>query len=181
MSRKGPQRYPTEVIQGAIARLEKGARLADIARELNVPKNTVKYWLDHANKHLPDTANARPVEARIHARLTRETWDIIFAALKALRGKLADASVRDLVAVVSELFDRQAQFGALAGKTQVPEKVIEKSEELRITVQKVLQRRDAGGAETRQGGPAPERVDDAAAAERIVDAEVESPEANGAT
>lgn len=181
MSRKGPQRYPTEVIQGAIARLEKGARLADIARELNVPKNTVKYWLDHANKHLPETSNARPVEARIHARLTRETWDIIFAALKALRGKLADASVRDLVAVVSELFDRQAQFGALAGKTQAPEKVFEKTEELRITVQKVLQERAAKDAGTRQGGPAPERAEEPAVAERIIDAEAVGPEANGAT
>lgn len=181
MKRKGPQRYPTEVIQAAIARLENGARLADIARELKVPKNTVKYWLDHANKHLPETSNVTPGAARIHNRLTRETWDIIFAALKVLRGKLADASVRDLIYAISELFDRQAQFGALTGKGRVPDKVMEKSEEVRITVQKFLQKRTAKDAETRQGGPAPERAEEPAAAAQIIDVEAERPEGNSAT
>ncbi len=181
MKRKGPQRYPTEMIQAAVARLESGGRLADIARELNVPKNTVKYWLDHANKHLPENSKATPIATRIHNRLTRETWDIIFAALKTLRGKLAEATVRDLVAVISELFDRQAQFGALSGKSAIPEKVLEKSEEVRITVQKFLQKRSVEAPKSSLGGPAPERTEQPTAASPVIDVEAEKPEATGAT
>jgi hypothetical protein len=181
MKRKGPQKHSTEVIQRAIAMYEGGARLSAISRELKIEKTTVKYWLDNASKFLPEDRKQSPVAARIHTRLTRETWDIIFAALKVLRGKLADASVRDLVAVVSELFDRQAQFGALTGKGRVPERVMEKSEEVRITVEKFLQKQTAGDAKSRQGGPALERSEEPAAAAQIIDVETEKPEANGAT
>ena len=182
MKRKGPQKHSTEVIQRAIAMYEGGARLSAIARELAVEKTTVKYWLDNASKFLPEEGRSQsPVAARIHTRLTRETWDIIFAALKVLRGKLADASVRDLIYAISELFDRQAQFGALTGKGRVPEKVMEKSEEVRITVEKFLQKQAAGSTISRQGGPALERAEEPAAAEQIIDAEAEGPETNGAT
>lgn len=181
MKRKGPQKHSTEVIQSAIAKYEGGARLSAIARELGVEKTTVKYWLDNASKFLPEDRKQSPVAARIHTRLTRETWDIIFAALKVLRGKLADASVRDLVAVISELFDRQAQFGALTGKGRIPENVMEKSEEVRITVEKFLQKQAAGSEKSRQGGPAPERSEEPSAAAQVIDVETEKPEANGAT
>lgn len=180
MKRKGPQKHSTEVIQAAIAKYESGARLSAIARELKVEKTTVKYWLDNASKFLPENRSQSPVAARIHNRLTRETWDIIFAALKTLRGKLANASVRELVAVISELFDRQAQFGALTGKGNVPEKVLEKSEEVRITVHKFLQKRAAGDAKSSLGGPAPERAEAAAAESPVIDVEAEKPEGNGA-
>lgn len=181
MKRKGPQRHSTEVIQRAIGMFEAGARLSAIARDLGVEKTTVKYWLDNASKFMPEGQGQSPVATRIHTRLTRETWDIIFAALKALRGKLPEASVRDLVAVISELFDRQAQFGALAGKSRVPEKVVEESAEVRITVQKFLEKRTAEGAKSSLGGPALERAEQPPAAGPVIEVEAEKPEANGAT
>jgi transposase-like protein len=139
----GPQKYSKELIRKAIERLEAGARLTAIARELNVPKNTVKYWLDHSNKYLGEDAGHSAVAVRIQGKLTKETWDIIFLALKELRKKLESASARDLVQVISELFDRQAQFGALTTKKAIPERVIESSEEVRITVQKYLEKRQS--------------------------------------
>ncbi|OGS07192.1 MAG: hypothetical protein A3J70_14495 [Elusimicrobia bacterium RIFCSPHIGHO2_02_FULL_61_10] len=180
MKRKGPQKYSTEVIQSAISKFESGARLSAISKELGVPKNTVKHWLDHASKYLPESAE-HPVATRIHNRLARETWDIIFAALKVLKGKLPDASVRDLIAVVSELFDRQAQFGALTGKSRVPERVLEKSEEVRIRVETYLKKRTSGESPKSSLGGAPlERSDAPAAAAEPIDITPEPTEGNGA-
>lgn len=141
MKRKGAQKHPTEVIQKAIAKYEGGARLSTIARDLGIRKSTVKYWLDNATKFMGEGSHENPVTARIQKRLTTEVWDIIFAALKVLKGKLEQTSVSDLVDVISELFDRQAQFGALAARAPMPEKVMEKSQEIRIMVQQYLQKK----------------------------------------
>ncbi len=157
MKRKGPQKTPTEVIQKAIARYESGTKLSVIARELGKRRSTVKYWLDNATRFAAQDQESEtdPIMARIQNRLTRQSWDIIFAALKTLKGKLEQASVRDLVAVVSELFDRQSQFGALAGSRTAPDRVMEKSEEVRITVQKYLKRQAGEGEPIRDLGAAP--------------------------
>lgn len=180
MKRKGPQKHSTEVIQSAISKFESGARLSAIAKELGVPKNTVKHWLDNASKFLPES-ESHPVATRIHSRLARETWDIIFAALKTLKGKLPEASVRDLVAVISELFDRQAQFGALTGKGRVPERVVEKSEEVRIRVETFLKKRTSGeDPKSSLGGAPVERSDAPAAAAEPIDVKPEPAEGNGA-
>ncbi|MBI4063483.1 MAG: transposase [Elusimicrobia bacterium] len=181
MKRKGPQKYSKETIQSAIVKLESGARLTDIARELGVPKNTVKYWLDHANKHLPEDRGQSIVAARLQKRLTRETWDIIFASLKVLKEKLSEATVRDLVAVISELFDRQAQFGSLAARA-IPEKMFEKSEELRITVQSYLKKKStAQESETSQSDATLESNKEQNAGAQPVAAEDGKSGANGAT
>lgn len=180
MKRKGPQKHSTEVIQSAISKFESGARLSAISKELGIPKNTVKHWLDHASKYLPESEE-HPVATRIHNRLARETWDIIFAALKTLKGKLSEASVRDLVAVISELFDRQAQFGTLAGKSRVPERVVEKSEEVRIRVETFLKKRTSGEAPKSSLGGAPVERSDAPATEaEPIDVKPEPAEGNGA-
>ena len=177
MKRKGPQKYSSETIQSAITKYEGGARLSAIARELGVTKTTVKYWLDNATKFLPDEPGKNPVAARIQNRLTREVWDIIFTSLKHMKRKLEEASVRDLVSVVSELFDRQAQFGVLSARNGVPEKVFEKSEEVRITVQKFLQKKSS--VETTEplkeslGGGPPEQNDEPAAVPEIGDVAAE--------
>jgi len=144
MKRKGPQKHSNETIQTAIAKFESGARLSAIARELGVEKSTVKYWLDNAARFMSEKQGPNPAVARIQARLTREAWDIIFLTLKEIKRKLPEASIRDLVSVMGELFDRQAQFGMLAGRNAVPERVIEKSKELRITVREYLSKKSAG-------------------------------------
>ncbi|MFA6433765.1 MAG: hypothetical protein WCW52_03635 [Elusimicrobiales bacterium] len=144
MKRKGPQKHSKEVIMSAIAKFEAGGRLSSIAREIGVEKSTVKYWLDNASKFIADGVCKNPVADRLKGRLTRESWDIIFAALKEIKRKLPEASVKDLIIVIGELFDRQGQFGGLAGRGPMPEKVLESSEEVKITVQKFLQKRLGG-------------------------------------
>ena len=133
-------RHPNEMIKMAITKYENGAKLAAIARELKVSKTTVKYWLDNASKFIPDSDNKNPIVSRLGQRLVRESWDIVFSSLKELKSKLAEMSGRDLVVVISELLDLQSRFGSMAGKNTVPDRVIEKSEEVRITVQKYLEK-----------------------------------------
>jgi hypothetical protein len=135
------QRHSNEMIQSAITKFEAGAKLATIAKELNVNKSTIKYWLDNSAKFLPGSTDKNPIISRIGQRLSRESWDIVFASLKTLKGKLQEMSGRDLVLTISELLDLQSRFGTLSGRNSVPEKVIEKSEEVRITVQKYLQKK----------------------------------------
>ena len=151
MKRKGPQKHSNETIQNAITKFEGGARLSAIAREIGVEKSTVKYWLDNAARFMPERQGPNPAAARIQARLTREAWDIIFLTLKEIKRKLSEAPIRDLVAVMGELFDRQAQFGMLTGKNAVPERVLEKSEELRITVRQFLHNKSAGEKAASEG------------------------------
>lgn len=155
MKRKGPQRHSTETIQNAIAKFEGGAKLATIAKELEINKSTIKYWLDNASNFLPESAGKNPVVSRIGQRLSRESWNIVFASLKELKGKLSEMSGRDLVLVISELLDLQSRFGTLSGRNSVPGKVLEKSEEVRITVQKYLQKKisDDGDESSLSGKP----------------------------
>jgi len=139
--KKGPQKHSSEVIQSAIAKFEGGASLSNIAREIGVEKSTVKYWLDHANRFAGES-HTSPLTSRIQTRLTRESWDLIFLSLKEIRRKLPEASIRDLVTLMGELFDRQAQFGKALGSNTVPEKVLERTEELKVTVQRFLQSKE---------------------------------------
>ena len=44
----------------------------------------------------------------------------------------------DSQSIQQKLFDRQAQFGMLTGKNTIPERVLAKLEELRITVRQFL-------------------------------------------
>lgn len=135
-------RHPNNVIHAAIMKYENGAKLAAIARELKVSKTTVKYWLDNASKFIPGVENKTPLNSRLGQRLTSESWDIVLKSLKELKNKISEMSGRDLVVVISELLDLQSRFGTIAGKNAVPDKVIEKSEEVRITVQRYLEKQN---------------------------------------
>lgn len=182
MNRKGPQKHPKEMVQAAIAKFEGGARLSAIAREFGVTKSTVKYWLDNASKFVAEGQSKNVLGDRLRTRLTRESWDIIFASLKEIRRKIGDATIRDLVTVIGELFDRQAQFGALTSRAAVPGRVVEASEELRITVRKYLEKK--GEAEPSKEGQGAGAVEPPKADAPPIDAEIVGGEeggANGAT
>lgn len=183
MKRKGPQRYSTEIIQSAIAKYEGGAKLSAIARELSIEKSTVKYWLDNASKFLPE-AGSNPAVARIGQRATRESWDIIFAALKEIKRKLDEGTLRDLILVISELFDIQARIGALTGRHAMPEKSLEKSEEVRITVQRYLQKKiteEAESEKTSLSGEPVQSTEGTPARARPAEIVGQEREANGAS
>jgi len=179
--RPNAQKYPVEVIQSAIQKFEGGARLTNIARELGVSKTTVKYWLDHANKFLGDGTAESPIATRIQKRLTRETWDIIFAALKVLRKKLPDAGPKDLVQIIGELFDRQSRFGSIGSRNEVPAKVIEASEEIKVSVQKYLRKQESTEMVKEDlATTTPEQTSTHAEPAHVVGENGEQEEANGA-
>lgn len=181
MKRKGPQRHSNETIQSAIAMYEGGAKLSAIARKLEVEKSTVKYWLDNASKFLPE-AGSNPVVARIGQRATRESWDLIFAALKQIKKKLPEGNIRDLMLVVSDLFDLQARMGTLTGKHSVPAEAVEKSEEVRITVQRYLQKRtESEGVKTSLSAEPVEQIQEAETLPETTDITADKEETNGAT
>lgn len=181
MKRKGPQRHSNETIQSAITMYEGGAKLSAIARKLEVEKSTVKYWLDNASKFLPESGS-NPVVARIGQRATRESWDLIFAALKQIKRKLSEGNIRDLMLVVSELFDLQARMGTLTGKHSVPVNAVEKSEEVRITVQRYLKQRSQGETvKTNLSGEPVEQIQGAESLPESPDIKADKEETNGAT
>ena len=151
MNRKGPQKHTNELRQTAIIMFEGGARLSQIARDLGVKKSTVKYWLDNASEFIAESPlSDDPVAARLKGRLMREAWDIIFAALKEIKRKLPEATVKELTMLMGELFDRQGQFGALTGKNQVPQNIQESSEKVKITVAEYLRKQVTQVSEVRQ-------------------------------
>lgn len=139
--RKKPPKYPTEVIQSAITKYENGARLTTIAKEFKVNKSTVKYWLDNAAKFINNPDDKDPITSRMGSRLSRESWEIIFAALKQLKIKLPEMEGKDLVFTIGRLLDLQTIFSNMTGRIKVPESVIEKSEEIKLTVQKYLEKK----------------------------------------
>lgn len=123
-------------------KFEAGAKLSALAREFKVNKSTIKYWLDNAPKFMGDDDEKSPIISRLGERLSRESWDIVFNALKELKDKLIEMSGRDLVFLIRELLELQLRFGVIANNNTVPEKVIEKSEEVRITVQRYLEKQN---------------------------------------
>lgn len=136
------QRHPKKVIQSAIMKYEAGAKLSALAREYKVNKSTLKYWLDNAPKFIGGDEYKSPIVSRLGDRLSRESWEIVFSALKELKEKLFEMPGRDLVFLISELLDLQSRFGVMGSNNMVPEKVIAKSEEVRITVQRYLQKQN---------------------------------------
>ncbi len=181
MKRKGPQRHSNETIQSAITMYEGGAKLSAIARKLEIEKSTVKYWLDNASKFLPESGS-NPVVARIGQRATRESWDLIFAALKQIKRKLSEGNIRDLMLVVTELFDLQSRMGTLTGKHSVPVNAVEKSEEVRITVQRYLQQRSQGDVvKTSLSGEPVEQIQSAEILPAVSAVTSDKEETNGAT
>ena len=140
--KKGPLKHSKDVIQSAITKFANGGKLSAIARELGVEKTTVKYWLDHANRFITDSQD-NPIATRMQTRLTKESWDIMFMTLKEIKRKLPDATIKDLIALLGELYTREAQFGRGLASNPVPEKIIERSEELQVTVKRFLAGKDA--------------------------------------
>ena len=177
--KKGPTKHSKEVIQSAISKFENGARLSAIARELGVEKTTVKYWLDHASRFAAESAGS-PVTSRIQSRLTKEAWDLIFMSLKEIKRKLPEANIKDLVSLLGELFDRQAQFGKALGSNAVPEKVLERSEELQVTVKRFLAGKADSGSSESLSADSPQQVPSQEVTEAEIAPEEQKPEGNDA-
>lgn len=143
---KGPQRYSKETIQSAIQKLEDGASLSAIAREIGIPKTTIKYWIDNANKFLGDEHgdNLNSKVSRVQNQILDYGWRLLFKLYKRIQTKMPDAAFRDLVYAASELQGRLTQIrtlhGSVSGETP---SVMEVSEETKVTVRTFLEKKKA--------------------------------------
>jgi DNA-directed RNA polymerase specialized sigma subunit len=108
MSNKTLQRYPRELIQGAITKLEEGASLTAIAHELGVAKSTVSYWWSNASKFMGKgyEKDLNPKIAKIQNQIVEYGWKLYFKIVRKLNHTMDQASFRDLIYGASELQDR---------------------------------------------------------------------------
>ncbi len=144
MSNKTLQRYPRELIQGAITKLEEGASLTAIAHELGVAKSTVSYWWSNASKFMGKgyEKDLNPKIAKIQNQIVEYGWKLYFKIVRKLNHTMDQASFRDLIYGASELQDRlialkplQVASGKISSTTEV-----EVSEERKVTVRKFLEK-----------------------------------------
>lgn len=144
MSNKTLQRYPRELIQGAISKLEEGASLTAIAHELGVAKSTVSYWWTNAPKFMGKgyEKDLNPKIAKIQNQIVEYGWKLYFKIVRKLNHTMDQASFRDLIYGASELQDRlialkplQVVGGKISSTTEV-----EVSEERKVTVRKFLEK-----------------------------------------
>lgn len=144
MSNKTLQRYPRELIQGAITKLEEGASLTAIAHELGVAKSTVSYWWTNAPKFMGKgyEKDLNPKIAKIQNQIVEYGWKLYFKIVRKLNNTMDQASFRDLIYGASELQDRLIALKPLqvvAGKVSSTTEV-EVSEERKVTVRKFLEK-----------------------------------------
>lgn len=76
MRRRGPQKHATAKIAKAIMQHEAGTPLAEVARQHGVSKSVVKYWIDHAEKFVPEVVHAKraPAVAKLLRRGELMGW-----------------------------------------------------------------------------------------------------------
>ena len=144
MSNKSLQRYPKELIQGAITKLEEGASLTAIAHELGVAKSTVSYWWSNASKFMGKgyEKDLNPKIAKIQNQIVEYGWKLYMKIIRKLNHSMDDASFRDLIYGASELQDKLTQLKPLqgiGGKISSTTEV-EVSEERKVTVRKFLEK-----------------------------------------
>lgn len=152
---KGPQKYTKEIIQSAIQKLEDGGSLSAIAREMGLPKTTVKYWLDNANKFMgegdpADGLNSKVI--RVQNQIVDYGWRLLLKLYKRIQTKMEDASFRDLVYGASELQSRLTQIRTLNGSVADSSSMLEVSEETKVTVRTFLDKKKAQDSPPPDGG-----------------------------
>ena len=157
MGHKGPQKHAPEVIQAAIAKADAGVKLSDIAREFNVTKSTVKYWLDHPGNY-PTANNAGTPKAQ---RICAEGfWLVLGEAAARLRKNMPETWEGNLK-ILTELAPHIQSIRALDSRSaSVQSRVVEVSEEIAVKVKNFLKSRTSKEAtETDLGSPPPEQTE----------------------
>lgn len=181
MGRKGPQKHSTAKIAGAIMKHEAGTPISQIAEAEGVSKSLVKYWIDHADKFLPASVQAKrvPAVSRLLKRGELIGWKK-FVQLISLDKKAIDAM--DGTKRIEAAERLKNILMGLAGRTGMggdglPEEVVELSEKsARLIVRNWSSKKAAASLE-----PAPvERSPEAAPAAPPIDVTPEPPEENSA-
>jgi transposase-like protein len=110
MKDKTPQKHKRDEIQKALALLESGQTLSDVAKEFSISKSLLSYWRDHASEIPNDqTDNKKPERTR---KFITRCWNSIALAFKKLDSELKKEKplgVRDLALAIAVLRDKLAQ------------------------------------------------------------------------
>ncbi|MBI4369727.1 MAG: transposase [Elusimicrobia bacterium] len=114
MKRKSPTRHSPEKIKNALAKLEAGKPLTEIAKDLGVSKSLVSYWRDHATQIMPQEGqrSSRSKQDTRSRKFIAHCWQSIGLAFKKLDMELkADKpqGIRDLALAIAVLIDKLNQ------------------------------------------------------------------------
>lgn len=183
MSRRGPQKHSLTKIAGAIMKHEAGTPISRIAEEEDVSKSLVKYWIDHAEKFLPASVQAKraPALAKLFKRGELLGWKK-FVQLLSIPKKAIDEM--DPLKRVEALDKLEAILRRIAGRAgsgtgDVPQEVVEVSAERSSKL--IVRNWSQKAAEDRQGAPQAERSPKAEVGAPPIDAAVVKPEGNSGT
>ena len=114
MRRKPPTKHSPDEVKQALAKLQTGEPLADVARHFGINKSLLVYWRDRAGQldaKLPKGQAARRGSERTRKFIER-CWSSIMLAFKKLDGELKKdkpQGIRDLALAIAVLRDKLAQ------------------------------------------------------------------------
>lgn len=114
MRRKPPTKHSPEEVKQALARLQTGEALADVAKHFGVNKSLLVYWRDRAGQldaRQPRTQAAGKGNERTRKFIER-CWGSITLAFKKLDGELKKEKpqgIRDLALAIAVLRDKLSQ------------------------------------------------------------------------
>lgn len=113
MRRDKPKRHDPEKVKQALALLQTGKSLSDVARHFDVSKSLLSYWRNHAGQAdvKQDRLPARKANERTR-RFIERCWGTIRLAFKKLDGELGrdkPMGVRDLALCIAVLRDKLSQ------------------------------------------------------------------------
>ena len=114
MKNRTPQRHDPAKIKDALAQLEAGKSLTDVAKEFGVSKSLVSYWRDNAAELVPEQGR-QSGKGRQNVRSRKfvlQCWQSIGLAFKRLDAELKSDKphgVRDLALAIAVLADKMGQ------------------------------------------------------------------------
>lgn len=113
MKGKTPQRHDPEKIKSALAQLEAGKPLTDVAKEFSVSKSLVCYWRDHAEELVPEKGRSAKSKQNVRSKkFVLQCWQSIGLAFRRLDVELKSDKphgVRDLALAIAVLADKMGQ------------------------------------------------------------------------
>lgn len=180
MQRKGPQKHAVAKIVSAIMQHEAGTAISEIARLQGVNKSLVKYWIDHAEKYLPEPTESKraPAISKLLKRGELIGWRKL-VQLISLDKKTMDAmSGRERIEAAETLKNILMGLGARNGPVGgMPGEIIELTEKkASLIVREWKRKNDEKGLAASLVEPVVEAV----AAARPPDAAAAQPEGNSA-
>ena len=167
--RSGPQRHRTADIADAIMKNMSGIPLAQIAKEKNVDKSLVKYWVDHADKFLPSDFQAKraPVITKLLKKGELTGWKKFVQLISLTKKDINEMDGMRRIEAAEKLKDILLAIANKTGDgTAMPDNVVEVMESSsRLIVKNWMKKSSEGGL----GGPPPQSSTETKPAGEVID------------